>query len=159
MTSATISSNWNLTNQNAVISNDITSSNKFLDLSLYLEAVTGNQPIMEKEKKSTGDSKAQRAVSPGMEIASNLPIPPFPTRITFVQFERLHLEDTAHCRRKSGQTGLSVDMPLNEAETFVIDQFDGETSLGEELIQDVSVGRDALYEDEWGIEQGTGKDF
>ena len=34
-----------------------------------------------------------------------------------------------------------------------------ESGLGEELIQDVNVGRDALFEDEWGIEQGAGKDF
>ena len=50
-------------------------------------------------------------------------------------------------------------MPLNEAEASVVDQFSGETALGEELIQDVNVGRDGLFEDEWGIEQGAGKDF
>ena len=50
-------------------------------------------------------------------------------------------------------------MPLNEAEARVFDQFSGEPGLGEELIQDVNVGRDALFEDEWGIEQGAGKDF
>ena len=50
-------------------------------------------------------------------------------------------------------------MPLNEAEVVVVNQFGGETGLGEELIQDVNVGRDALYEDEWSIEQGAEKDF
>ena len=50
-------------------------------------------------------------------------------------------------------------MPLNEAEARVFDQFSGEPGWGEELIQDVHVGRDTLFEDEWGIEQGAGKDF
>jgi len=53
-------------------------------------------------------------------------------------------------------------MPLNEAEASVVDQFSGETGFGEGMIQDVihvNEGRDALFEDEWGIEQGAGKDF
>lgn len=31
--------------------------------------------------------------------------------------------------------------------------------LGEEIIQDVNVGRDTPFDDQWGIEQGAGKDF
>ena len=51
-------------------------------------------------------------------------------------------------------------MPLNEAEASVVDQFSGETGLGEEMIQDVlNEWRDTLYEDESGVEQGAGKDF
>ena len=50
-------------------------------------------------------------------------------------------------------------MPLNETEAGVADQFSGEIGLGKELIQDVNAGRDALFEDEWGVEQGAGKDF
>ena len=34
-----------------------------------------------------------------------------------------------------------------------------ETGLREEMIQDVNEGRDALFEDEWGIEQGAGQDL
>lgn len=48
---------------------------------------------------------------------------------------------------------------MNEAEAIVVDQFDGETGLGGEIIKDVNEGRDALFEDEWGVEQGAGKDF
>lgn len=50
-------------------------------------------------------------------------------------------------------------MPLNEAEASVIDQFDEGTGLGQKIIQDTNEGRDILFEDEWGIEQGAGKDF
>jgi len=51
-------------------------------------------------------------------------------------------------------------MPLNEAEaSFFVDQFGGETGLGEEITQGGNMGRDTLFEDEWGIEQGAGKDF
>ena len=59
----------------------------------------------------------------------------------------------------SNRCQRGVDMPLNEAEARVFDQFSGEPGWGEELIQDVHVGRDTLFEDEWGIEQGAGKDF
>jgi len=48
---------------------------------------------------------------------------------------------------------------LNEAEASVIDQFDEGTGLGQKIIQDTNEGRDILFEDEWGIEQGAGKDF
>ena len=49
--------------------------------------------------------------------------------------------------------------PLNEAGAIVVDQFDGETGLSGEIIKDVNERRDALFEDEWGVEQGAGKDF
>jgi hypothetical protein len=50
-------------------------------------------------------------------------------------------------------------MPLNEAEAIVVDQFDRETCLGGEIIKDVNEEQDALFDDEWGVEQEAGKDF
>jgi len=50
-------------------------------------------------------------------------------------------------------------MPLNEAEGSVVNQFSRETGFGEGMIQDVNEGCDTLFEDEWGIKQGAGKDF
>ena len=96
-----------------------------------------------------------------MEIVSNLPILPLLTRIKFCSIEATSSGGYGSRPEKvwSNRSQRGVDMPLNEAEVVVVDQFSGETGLGEELIQDVNVGRDALYEDEWGIEQGAEKDF
>ena len=47
------------------------------------------------------------------------------------------------------QPPSTILYPINSAET----------GLGEEMIQDVNVGRDTLFKDQWGIEQGAGKDF
>ena len=59
----------------------------------------------------------------------------------------------------SNRSQRGVDMPLNEAEASVVDQYNEGTGLGEKKIQDANEGRDILFEDEWGIEQGAGKDF
>lgn len=50
-------------------------------------------------------------------------------------------------------------MPLNEAEASLAYQFDGGSGLGEAIIQDANQGRNTLFEDEWGIERGAGKDY
>jgi len=50
-------------------------------------------------------------------------------------------------------------MSLNEAGASVVDQFSEETGLGEEMIQDVNVGRDALLKMSGALGRERGKVF